>query len=62
MRSVLSVLLVGVLGDLVAASQAFAQQPNGKGTDLFVANAARECSSYSGRHGEPRAQRHQESS
>ena len=46
MRSALSALLVGVLGGLLAASPAFAQQPNGKGTDLFVTIAARECSSY----------------
>ena len=46
MRSALSALLVGVLGGLLAAFPAFAQQPNGRGTDLFVTIAARECSSY----------------
>ena len=46
MRSALSALLVGVLGSLFAASPALAQQPNGKGTDLFVTIAARECPSY----------------
>ncbi len=46
MRSALSALLVGVLGGLLTASPALAQQPNGKGTDLFVTIAARECSSY----------------
>src|SRR6185295_6347830 len=46
MRFALSALVVGVLGSLFAASPAFAQQPNGKGTDLFVTIAARECPSY----------------
>jgi uncharacterized repeat protein (TIGR01451 family) len=46
MRSALSALLAGVLGGLLAAFPAFAQQPNGRGTDLFVTIAARECSSY----------------
>ena len=46
MRSALSALLVGVLGSLLAAFPAFAQQPNHSGTDLFVTIAARECSSY----------------
>jgi hypothetical protein len=46
MRSALSALLVGVLGGSWAAAPASAQQPNSRGTDLFVTIAARECSSY----------------
>ena len=46
MRFALSALVVGVLGGLFAASPALAQLPNGKGTDLFVTVAARECPSY----------------
>ena len=46
MRSALSALLVGVLGASLAAAPASAQQPNHRGTDLFVTIAARECSSY----------------
>lgn len=46
MRFALSTLVVCVLGSLFAASPALAQRANGKGTNLFVTIAARECPTY----------------
>jgi hypothetical protein len=46
MRFALKALVIVVLGGLFAAAPALAQHPNGKGTDLFVTIAARECPSY----------------
>ena len=46
MRSVLSAVLLCVLGVCFAAPSALAQEPDGEGTDLFVTVVARECPSY----------------